>query len=347
MDTERQRAQNLAGALGSVQATYQQNQSGSGRQRRYRDKQERIKNIAQAAGMTAEQYKNASKKDQLKALAKFMTQSGNAQRQANANSDAEFMNQMRRMDNLRSHMSEDERKQLMREIEQLSHMNRYSDELYHHGVLGMHWGIRRYQPYRKGERVNGGKEVGKATKVEQRESLSSKILRLTNKTERKWAKQKKADAIRVKNGFYDTESDEYKNEKNRVRNGGVNKDVDAARKKYNDAVDKYNKTQSWKDYLAVNTAADNYTNATNKYMKNTGIKQYKKSSIEYHMQLAAPKIKDAQKVYDKAKDVFHKTDPNSKKYIERRRAMYLAEIKLNRAKEDYNYWADIYKNNSK
>lgn len=140
MDVERQRAQNLAGALGSVQATYQQNQSGNGKQRRYRDRQERIKNIAQAAGMTAEQYKNASKKDQLKALAKFMTQSGSAQAQANANSDAEFMNQMRRMDNLRSHMSEDERKRLMREIEQLSHMNRYSDELYHHGILGMHWG---------------------------------------------------------------------------------------------------------------------------------------------------------------------------------------------------------------
>jgi hypothetical protein len=145
MDTERQRAQNLAGALGSVQATYQQNQSGNSRQRRYRDKQERIKNIAQAAGMTVEQYNNASKKDQLKALAKFMTQSGSAQRQANANSDAEFMNQMRRMDNLRSHMSEDERKRLMREIEQLSHMNRYSDELYHHGVKGMHWGVRRYR----------------------------------------------------------------------------------------------------------------------------------------------------------------------------------------------------------
>lgn len=36
------------------------------------------------------------------------------------------------------------------------------NELYHHGILGMHWGIRRFQPYRKGER--GGKEVGEAAK---------------------------------------------------------------------------------------------------------------------------------------------------------------------------------------
>ena len=81
------------------------------------------------------------------------------------------------------------------------------DELFfeHHGIKGMKWGIRRFQPYRQGMKVAGGKVVGAAKKVKQRFKDIGEARQKKKAAKIKAKAVKKAQATRKANADYEAE----------------------------------------------------------------------------------------------------------------------------------------------
>lgn len=81
------------------------------------------------------------------------------------------------------------------------------DELFfeHHGIKGMKWGIRRFQPYRQGMKVAGGKVVGAAKKVKQRFKDIGDARQKKKAAKAKAEAVKKAQATRKANADFEAE----------------------------------------------------------------------------------------------------------------------------------------------
>lgn len=74
-----------------------------------------------------------------------------------------------------------------------------TDELKHYGVLGMHWGIRRYQPYPKGSKAKGKFLPGHGTMFDRQSVLLNRVnYKLEVKDKRIKRLRKKADKLNAK-----------------------------------------------------------------------------------------------------------------------------------------------------
>lgn len=71
------------------------------------------------------------------------------------------------------------------------------DEIQHHGVKGMKWGVRRFQPYQKGKTVKGGKEVGKAKSKREIRKENREAVKQKNNPKGVSLRQLKKERVRI------------------------------------------------------------------------------------------------------------------------------------------------------
>lgn len=191
-------------------------------------------------------------------------------------------------------------------------MSMTPDDLAHHGIKGQKWGIRRFQPYQPGARVKGGKEVGLATKVQQK-IKGSITEHQKRRQEKKIAKAEAKES--KKQARLDKKAANYEAEKQKAIKTGTVEDLvkfkgDLTPQQYSEAFIRLQNEKRLDDLVAAN--------------KKSGWETVEKGiAVVERFGKYANTLANAKESFDRFDNAIHKKEKKNVKSVKRKLKMLL------------------------